>query len=360
MKIGIDGLLLTIPFPCGTKNYAYELINQLAKIDKKNEYFIFATKNVKIPKQKNFNFIKVPNISPVLKRQIIQPLLVKSQKVDIFHYLEPYGSIIHKHPKIVTTVHDVDLSNTYPLKRDPLKRINGEILKYFTFKNSKVFITPSKTVKKEFRNVYKNSSVYTIKEGVGSNFKVIKNIRKKGDNFFLAMGDFAPRKNITKTLEAYLLLPASFKKKYKLVIIASTSHAKEKFEEDSQKLGISHYVKVLKNVPRKRLIELYNKAVCFLYPSLYEGFGLPILEAMACGCPVITSNYGAMKELAGNCAYLINPKSATQIADAMKKVANSKRAYDGLRKRGLQRAKLFSWKETARQTLNVYSKLYRI
>ena len=358
MKIGIDGYPLTIPFPCGSKTYAAQLINGIAKIDKKNQYYIFSKKTVRLPKQKNFKLVKIPNLLPIFKRQLVFPYLVKKLQLDLFHFLEPYGIIIKIHPKIITTVHDYNLEYTYPFGRFPFERINTEFFRFFTFRNSKTFITPTDTIKKEFYRSTHISNVYTIPEGVSGNFRVLGTIKKPPQKFLLAMGDFAPRKNIPNVLKAYKRLPAKIKKQYKLIIVASTISSKEIFLKIIHEQNLRKNVKVLHNVSTLKLVELYNTASCFLYPSLYEGFGIPILEAMECGCPVITSNRGAVKEVAGDAAIFINPKSPLQISEAIKKLLANKRLSRSLKLKGLGRVKKFSWQKTAKKTLEIYEKVH--
>jgi glycosyltransferase involved in cell wall biosynthesis len=353
MRIGLDGQPLAIPFPCGSKAYAKNLISNLAKIDKKNSYYIFCKAKVSIPKQKNFHLVLIPNVFPVFKRQLIFPLLARKKKLDVFHFLGPYGIILRIHPKIVTTVHDYNLNYTYPFNQFPFKRLNTEVFRFFTNRNSKFFITPSNAIRKELNRSIKKSSVQTILDAASGDFKVISSSK----NCVLAMGDFAPRKNILRVIKAYNYLPDHLKSKYNLKIVASTGFAKERFEEMTRKFGLQKYVGVLENVPTQKLVALYNKSLCFLYPSLYEGFGIPILEAMACGCPVITSNRGATKEVAGDAAYLVNPSSPREISKALKRIISDNKLYRKLRQRGLKRVKQFSWENAAKKTLGVYEKV---
>jgi glycosyltransferase involved in cell wall biosynthesis len=356
MRIGLDGQPLAIPFPCGSKAYARNLINNLAKVDKKNSYYIFSKTKVGIPKQKNFHLVLIPNLFPVFKRQLVFPYLVGKKNLDIFHFLEPYGIILKIHPRIVTTVHDYNLDYTYPFGQFPFKRLNTEVFRFFTIRNSQFFITPSNAIRKEIKKSIRKVSVRAIPEGVSDDFKVIPSPK----NFVLAMGDFAPRKNIPRVLKAYSYLPGNYKTKYNLKVVASTGFAKEKFEEMIGALGLQEYVEVLENVPTQKLVGLYNKSLCFLYPSLYEGFGIPILEAMACGCPVITSGRGATKEVAGDAAYLVNPNSPKEISEALKKITSDKKLYDKLRQKGLKRVQQFSWESAAKETLGVYQKVFNL
>jgi glycosyltransferase involved in cell wall biosynthesis len=112
--------------------------------------------------------------------------------------------------------------------------------------------------------------------------------------------------------------------------------------------------KVLGYFPEKDLPVLYSGALVFVYPSLYEGFGLPPLEAMACGTPVVTSNNSSLPEVTGDAAILVNPLEVNEIADALIRIVSDSSLQEDLRQKGLQRAKLFSWRETAERTLRVY------
>ena len=110
-------------------------------------------------------------------------------------------------------------------------------------------------------------------------------------------------------------------------------------------------------MPKEDLAPLYSGARCLVYPSLYEGFGLPILEAMACGCPVITADISSMPEVAGEAAILINPRKTTAIVQAIDKIINSRKLAEKLSKKGIEQVKKFSWQKTARQVLSIINKV---
>jgi len=360
MKIGIDANPLTTPFPCGTKSYAQDLLENLARIDKKNEYVIFVTKKVEIPNQKNFRLVKLPNFFPILKKQLFIPYFVKKEKIDIFHNLEPYGSIFLNHPKIITTVHDLRLDTTYPfLSKYLLNRLCCELARKLVFKKSIKLLTVSNTTKKELSRLLNNKKdleTKTVYNGYNNKFMNYKNIKNK--NGILCMGDFAIRKNISRVIEAYSALPSKIKNKHPLKIVASTQRAGNDFLTLANKHKIGKYARVYAAISDTRLAQLYNHSLVFVYPSLYEGFGIPILEAMACGCPVVTSNYGAMKEIAGDSSYLVNPKSTVDISKAVQNIVENPRLLEYLKRNGLKRAKMFSWEKTARKTLELYNKVY--
>ena len=362
MKIGIDGTSLTIPFPCGLKSYVENLIFNLAKIDQKNKYVIFTTRNVPIPKQNNFSLKIISNNLPLFKRQLLLPLSIQTSRVEVMHYPDVWGPIFFKSPKMVTTIHDLAPDLAYPSwHRSPkyaiMKTLNRFIRK-FTISNSSFIIVPSTETARAVQKTLKpKAAIQVIHEGVSEQFQKNKNSKKPV--YILAMTDFSPRKNTKRILTAYPLLPPPVQRSYKLIIVVSTSFPVQDLLKYSRQIGIRNRVEIQENVSNLRLIKLYREALCFLYPSLYEGFGLPILEAMACACPVITSNYGAMKEVAGTAAYLVNPNSPEEIAKAIENIVKNKGLSRSLELKGLKRVKSFSWRETARKTLEVYKQIYQ-
>lgn len=358
MKIGIDGVALTNPFPYGVKHYAQELINALARIDKKNQYVIFSPKKIKIPKSKNFKLAVIPSF-PFFKRQMILGRFVKKEKLDVFHYLEPYGSIFFNSPNIITTINDVNLDIIYPKNRSFLyyaKRYYSEITRHFVARYTQHFITISNFTASELKtflkkNHLKDKRVTTVYDAPSKDYK---RLFVQKENYFLCMGDFSPRKNIETVFKAYSLLSRDVRSKYYICVVVSTKKEALRFKESVTILGIADRVKFEIGITNKRLCELYNKAQVFLYPSLYEGFGLPILEAMACGCPVITSKFGAMKEIAGGAALLVDSRNTGEICNSMIRTVQSKTLQNKLIKLGFVQARKFSWEETARQTLSIY------
>jgi glycosyltransferase involved in cell wall biosynthesis len=356
MNIGIYASSLSKSFNCGLKVYCENLLFNLSKIDRSNDYYLFVPGGTRIPLGKNFHFVDIPNI-PILKQQVLLPYFASKHNLDVFHFLDTNGSVIFKHPMIITTIPDLDIGQTYPLLgKSFINRITCEFTRLFMFKNTKVFLPISNFVNNELRNFNISKStksvttVYLAPEKIYKiNTKYINNNR-----YLLTMGDFAPRKNVEMAIEAYSLLPNRIKEKYPLYVVVSNSDWASKFKYFSKKNGVSSHIRILVNVSKSMLVNYYNNAVAFIYPSLYEGFGLPILEAMACGCPVVTSNFGAMKEISGDAAILVNPKSAKSIAKAVMKILGNISLKRMLVRKGIDRAKEFSWAMTARKTLNIY------
>lgn len=174
--------------------------------------------------------------------------------------------------------------------------------------------------------------------------------------FFLMLGPFDPWSDPRASIRAFAHLPKTFSD-LELVLIGHPGSLVDQALALAENLKISNRVRYLGYVPFKDLIALYNLSLCLLYPSLYEGFGLPILEAMACGVPVITSNKTAIPEVCGDAAAQLDPANEEEILAALIKMVDKESWRSSLREKGLLRAKSFPWAETARKTLNIYRSL---
>ena len=175
-------------------------------------------------------------------------------------------------------------------------------------------------------------------------------------SFILFVGNISPRKNILALLQAFNKL----KKrgiKHKLVIAGKKDQRYEQVLKTLNELNLGGEVIFTGYVPEEDLPKLYNAADLFVYPSLYEGFGLPILEAMACGTPVVASNVSSLPEVAGDAGLLVNPQDVDALTNAMYKVLTDDKLKESLIDKGLERAKFFSWEKTARETLEVYKEV---
>jgi glycosyltransferase involved in cell wall biosynthesis len=366
MRIGIDATPLSIPFPCGTKHYAKGLIHNLAKIDNKNEYLLYSKKDFIPPEKHNFRKILISKNIPLFKRQYFMTHFAKRDGVDVFHFLEPFGSLFKNKLKIVTSVHDFDLAKINPKISNVgqiIHRVYAETVRYFNLINSSYFICVSNSTRKELTKNLKRFSIKTksatVHNGYDHRFTKFKKAHTK-KNIILSMGDYSPRKNIPRVIKAYKKLEDKLKDKFKLVIVISTKKPIAEYSQLTKILNLDNNVEFELSPDRDKLIKLYNSSIVFVFPSLYEGFGIPILEAFACGCPVITSNYGATKEAAGNSAILVNPMSVEQITKAIIKVAQNNNIRSKLSNNGLVRAKKFSWEKSAHETLKIYQKVFQM
>lgn len=176
--------------------------------------------------------------------------------------------------------------------------------------------------------------------------------------YILYVGSERPRKNLERLLEAFVLLKKSSDfADLKLIKVGSPGRSAAFRQTTLQKikeLGLDGEVIFVDQITDERLVEYYSSARVLVYPSLYEGFGLPVLEAMACGCPVITSNVSSLPEVAGDAAFLVNPYDIRDICGAIARLLTDNRLRDELIARGKVRSRIFSWAKTAEETLNVY------
>jgi glycosyltransferase involved in cell wall biosynthesis len=170
--------------------------------------------------------------------------------------------------------------------------------------------------------------------------------------FILFVGTLEPRKNLARLLSAFHQLRDELP--HHLVLIGAKGWKTQQIDETIEKLGLQQKVHLLGYVPQNDLVALLNLADVMVFPSLYEGFGLPVVEAMACGTPVVTSRCGALQEIAGNAAEFIEPTDVDSIAAGLKAVLTNPARQAELRKLGFANASRFSWKTTAEQTYAVY------
>lgn len=297
--------------------------------------------------------------------------------VDLVHYpyFEPFFitlPFVKKH-KTVVTVHDVT-PLVFP-KHFP-SGIRGNLawqIQKLNLKKSDAIITDSES---SSRDVHKYTGIsvtkiQTVYLAAGEEFKVIKSsshqvIKRKynlPEKFVLYVGDVTWNKNLPR------LITAMKQVNIPLVMVGKSLVQKD-FDKTNtwnkdlievQRLtdGDKRFIK-LGFIPTEDLVAIYNLATVFVFPSLYEGFGLPVLEAMQSGTPVITTKEGSLPEVAGDAAYYIDAYSSDAIVEGLKKVLESEKLQRELSERGLQQAKLFSWEKTAKETLKVYKKVLSI
>jgi len=187
----------------------------------------------------------------------------------------------------------------------------------------------------------------------------VQSLRTKyglNSKFILAIGSADPRKNIETLVNAYALLPESLRTEYHLAIVWTAPVLATSLASSIQDLNLSRFVHFLFKVPNEDLVFLYNEASLFVFPSLYEGFGLPVLEAMACGTPVIAANTSSIPEVSGDAALLVDARDPQGMSAAMARVLSDNILASEMVQKGLKRNALFSWEKCARETLMVYNK----
>jgi glycosyltransferase involved in cell wall biosynthesis len=223
-----------------------------------------------------------------------------------------------------------------------------DILKFFPIDSDKVFVTPLATDQK-YKPLDREWCRYMIEKKLS--------IKKP---FILYIGGFSPRKNVRSLIMAFSRIYHDLNKDYVLVITGSLRDEGNSLKELCDKLQISSQVVFTGFVEEDMLPLLYNGAELFVYPSFYEGFGLPPLEAMSCGTPVITSNVSSIPEVVGDAGILIDPYDTSNLMEALVNTLNDEQLKERLSKDGLVRASQYSWKRTASETLSAYKKISEI
>jgi glycosyltransferase involved in cell wall biosynthesis len=283
--------------------------------------------------------------------------------VDVMHFPDPINFALGS-AGTVMTIHDIawkKIPSAYPLKS---KIIYDMMLRRILRSPSHLIAISYATRSDLVRQLGVNGDrISVIHEACDPGFRPVEDFAGAKErcgisgNYILTIG-VNPRKNIGKLIEAYSRLDKQILKEYSLVLAGSNSYGSGKLQRIIANLGIEERVVFTGHVNDDDLPGLISGAELFVYPSLYEGFGLPILEAMACGTPVVTSNLSSMPEIAGDAAVLVSPHDVEQIADAVEQVLSSTDLQASLIEKGFLRASSFSFERMARETLAVYTKIH--
>jgi len=308
------------------------------------------------------------SISPFsLRQQWMVPRFLRRLDADLYHtpyYLMPYRP---GQPTILT-VHDL-----IPLLLPDRSTMRARLLFRWTMamalRAADSVIAVSETTRRDLLTRFHipPCRVVTIPEAVDPTFFVrppaeVSALRRKyglPERYILYLGSNKPHKNLVRLVEAWALVTkrgtrdTEHGSRTTLVIAGAWDPRYPESRERAESLGLGN-IRWLGPVPESDLPALYTGATVFVFPSLYEGFGLPVLEAMACGAPVICSNVSSLPEVAGDAAVTFTPTDPGAIADALDRVLNDAGLCADLRDRGLRRARLFSWDQSARRTLALY------
>jgi glycosyltransferase involved in cell wall biosynthesis len=382
MKIGIDARFLTHPQPGGFKTYTENLISALAQIDTETEYILYVDRlpapKDRIPTQKNFQMRIVSGITPLLglpwREQVELPRQAGKDRVDVFHSPCLTAPLNLSCP-LVITVHDMIWASREFFTGNNSWSIRRRLIDWYDYlvpknaiQKATAIITVSQASKKGIVAGLgmQPDKVFVTYEAASPAFRRIGNpeqlesIRQKYDlpsSYILALGSADPRKNIKSLIHAYGLLPERLREKHKLAIVWTHPFLAEDVSRLIKEFGLMQNVGFLLQVSNEDLVLLYNAATLFIFPSRYEGFGLPLLEAMSCGVPVVAANNSSIPEIAGDAAVLFDDHDSQAITDAMMRTLGDEDLRADLVQKGLVRAGEFSWERCALETLLVYNAL---
>jgi glycosyltransferase involved in cell wall biosynthesis len=297
--------------------------------------------------------------------QMSLPLHILKHKGDVLHEPSFFGPFWSPCP-LVVVIHDV-IYKRYPRYYPGPWRLYLNFSMSIIARTAARIITDSESSKRDVARYYDVplTRIRVVYLGVDRQYHKMDSkrantyIRDKyglSRPYVLCVGAQEPRKNVPRVLQAFALLSGSLRSSH-VVVAGVKGSATEEIVGTAETLGIRSQVRFLGYVPTEDLPALYNSASLFVFPSLYEGFGLPVLEAMACGTPTVASNTSSIPEVCADAAILVDPLDVTAMAQAMEHVLVDDDLRRGLVARGLERARHFTWDRTARETLAVYREL---
>ncbi len=360
--IDIDASRVTMNQRTGTERYSYEVIAALDRIAPADVSFRLYT---------NGGCERLPPLSPrTTVRDIRLPRLWTHLRLGPTSWLArphvlfvPAHVIPIIHPPTVVTIHDVGY-RVFPDTHTTRRRLELELTTQWSVRAARHVLTVSQATKRDLVSWYgvDPERITVTHLGLSEVFKpptdqyLIKDVQARYGlqerSYLIYVGTVQPRKNLTRVIEALAItLAAGYE--VDLVIAGKRGWLSTPIEQRAQELGITHRIHFIGYVPEQELPALLAGALCFVFPSLYEGFGMPVIEAMACGTPVITSTSSALPEVAGDAALLVDPLDTDAIAAAIMQMIDNATLRETLRQRGLDRARLFTWEACAKKTLEV-------
>ena len=372
MRIGIEAQRIFRKNKHGMDYVVLQEIKELQQFDTHNEYFVFVAPGEDrcLEDSKNVHIIEIGgNIYPIWE-QITLPKAVSELKLDLLHCTSNTAPIWCSVP-LVLTLHDIIFMEPRDKSNKSLYQNMGWLYRRLVvpriLKKCKYIITVSDFERNNIitRLGIPSERMVMIYNGYNEWFKPLKDLdmkyRKyiKEPGYFFFLGNTDPKKNTERTLIAYSKYLELSKVKRKLLMADLDKSYLDDIIVKNHIENIYPNIQMPGYIVNSDLPYIYNNAFAFLYTSLRESFGIPLLEAMACGTPVITSNTSSMPEIGGRNAILVNPESPSEIAQMMIKLEKDRDFYDQQKELGIKRAKLFSWRQTAEQLLEVYERVYK-
>lgn len=388
MRVAIDGRTI-VPDRSGVGTYADQIVRSLLRLDSRNEYLLFLVTDAPWIEAPNLRKIPITGYDRMLLNRwwenVLLPGYLSTYGIDVYFspscalpVLPRLGAVMARLPvprrwtsffnagkttRYVATIHDV-IGAIYPETFTPKMRMWQNLFSRNAAALADRIIAVSESTKRDFVRIYRprTQDVTVVPHSVDDCFSrvtdptVLQRVRNKYSlppSFVLNLGTIEPRKNVTRLARAYTLLPADVRKQYPLVICGAQGWYSGAILDEIRSLGISDSITIVGFAEHEDIPALYSLATLFVYPSLYEGFGYPPLEAMACGVPVIASKTSSLPEVVGDAGILVDPRDELALAQQIERVLSDARLQATLAQQGIERAKQFRWEITARQTLAI-------
>ncbi|MFH1426810.1 MAG: glycosyltransferase family 1 protein [Candidatus Kerfeldbacteria bacterium] len=377
MKIGIDARFYGGEQSKGLGRYTQKLIEYLAEYDHDNEYVVFlqedSFKNWKISNPK-FTPVLAPYHWYTFKEQVFMPLKIWRAGVDFMHFPHFNVPLMYRKP-FIATIHDLIIIH-FPTERattlGPLlykfKHWAGKMVMRHAVRNSQQIITVSEFSKQDIVRYYdipgeKVTVTYEAAdaprqdEDVSDDESVLAGYSIKKP-YVLYVGNAYPHKNLETLLDVAKMLNDTYDQvPWKFVLVGKMDHFYKRLKQDAWAKNVDDNVLFTEFVPDKELPALYRNALAYIFPSRYEGFGLPPLEAMSYGAPVLAAKSSCLHEILGDAALYFHPEDVSGIINAIKTVSDNPSTRQELINKGFLQVKKYSWSDMARQTLNLYEQL---
>lgn len=370
MNIGIDAHMLGHN-ETGNETYVLELVRALAQRESNDTFFVYVENPAALPPAvrtaPHFHIVPYRTRSGVTRLLRELPVRAAQDRLDVLHISYNAPLRLPSRTALVLTVHDISFEEHpewFPYRLRAFLRWSVRR----SAQQADQILTDTECAKDDLTRLYRlpANKIHVTPYAADSRYRPIDdapalaNVRAKyntSDHFVLAVGNMQPRKNLARLMQAFARAKKTYHLPHKLVLVGQRLWRADALVEQAKGLGDA--VIMTGYVPDADLPLLYNAADVFCYPSLYEGFGLPVLEAMACGAAVITSNISSLPEVAGAAAHLVNPYQVEELAHALGETLQNETVRARLREQGIAQARLFSWEQTAAQTVDVYRRAAR-
>ncbi len=370
LRIAIDAHMVGTR-ETGNETYTLNLIRGLQRVDTVNHYRLLTDDAARLRRYvdegERCRVVETRPAANPLRIPFAIPAAAWRERVDVLHVT--YNAPPLSPCPVVVTVHDISFA-LFPDHFSPRDRLVLSSLVPLSMRRAAHVLTLTQTGRRDLLSRYRlpPERVTAIPLAAGPLFRRLDHtaeldaaLTRYGIDgpFALAVGNLQPRKNLPRLVEAFAQVRAAGETGVRLVIVGQARWQASGVHEAVRRYGLEDAVVFTGYLPDDDLVRLYNAARVFIYPSLYEGFGLPPLEAMACGAPVVASNVGAVAEVCADAARLVPPTDVRAIAEAVLSVLRDEGVRGTLRERGFRRAAEFAWDETARRTLAVYRQVAR-
>jgi len=364
VRIAIDAS--TISTQGGPRTYVLGLVEALLQLDRENSYTLFYNDPSHLGRFPKAREIVLPGKSPLarLRREhLLLPQACRREGIDLLHC--PKSAIPFRSPcPVVVTLHDL-IPLRHPETEKFAARLYWRLQIPIAARRSDFIITDSEHARQEIMADFHvpGERIRAIMLGFDPDMnrardeasaRKVRDRYHLPDNYILYVGTIQPRKNLATLIEAFHLLKREQGISSKLVIVGRKGWLYDQLFSRINELGLEEEILFTGFVPDEELPFIYDRAAVFVYLSLFEGFGLPPLEAMACGVPVITSNTTSLPEVVGEAGITLPPTDVNRVCEALGQVLGDKALAASMRRKGLERARMFSWEAAARETLEVY------